>query len=176
MALWMFRTSDWPPMPIGKLIAMGVPLTNVPPLWNAIGKVICALVMGFVPVGHPPVGVQPLMYSGATGQTVLGSHEGAPGYAAPDSSTPVSPKADVVLPAESSKPTTYVICVQAPAWSDWLVCWLTVLSSVVMMGMMFAPHELSMPPLPSTCTCFDEPASRVHTSVEDAVVILPSRS
>ena len=41
-------------------------------------------------------------------------------------------------------------------------------------GKRFSPHELSIPPRPSTWVCFDAPAASVHTSVERVVVTLPS--
>lgn len=46
---------------------------------------------------------------------------------------------------------------------------------VSMIGQMFSPKLLSMPPVPSSCVTFAAPAASVHTSVDVAVVQSPSR-
>ena len=49
------------------------------------------------------------------------------------------------------------------------------LAALWMIGRMTEPNELSMPLLPSIWLSFGAPAARVQTSVEVAVVTLPSR-
>ncbi len=171
----MFNESGVEPSAMGKVMDAGAPLTKSPDVWYAFRNCTFAPATGSVPVGHPIVGEHPWMSSGRTGHTVVRSQVGVPGYVAPERLTPVRPVALVEAP-ESSKPTTSKSCVQVPAWIAALVEALAVGFTVVMMGMMFAPQELSRPPSPSTCACLDAPATRVQTSVDAAVVTLPSRS
>src|ERR1700722_2875564 len=112
----MFRLRDWPPMLRESWSGLGAPLTKVPLVWKAPLNFRTASLTGSVPAGQPPVDVHggvALMRpgSGTTGQftAVVHGEGGAPPsseYLAPASSTPVRPVAEVVLPAESSKPTT----------------------------------------------------------------------
>ena len=75
----------------------------------------------------------------------------------------------------------------APSESSWInmvgppwVMWsfaepLKLLPAVVMrMGSRFRPNELSIPFCPSACQRRDAPSACVHTSVDCALVVLPS--